>query len=702
MAPGKPQKAHRKRRQKKTSSREGISLRSLETLFSRHFLKLIGILFLGASLWFAASSADTLIRVAKTLVSPGDLISAPAGTGGLTAPVPAGAPSLQPAGSGIPRVLLFLAAAFAGWLILQLLGRWRKRAEYQIISVFLVFVAVLAIVRTCGWKPELVFSFLLLITGGLWYFGRDLSHTGTRINFLFAWGFFALWWLVKILINLNTGLLPVFYLFASLFFMLFHAILLSGGFRGRKQLSGYFEIGAIVANLIFHVVLMSVTILKFHGPGPVFLFVLSLSVVYTVTLLGMVWAGKPFRKTPFLISAGVLLCCLLPLLFGRNQIILFSGSLALFLLFYSRQTKDQQAILASLALVAIMLLVFTKDILLTYVRYAFIGGLLGNTSLFCKGLIAGLFVPAVVYGVREFLKDLEIRFSRKWFVRKRYLKLLKGSFLACIYFLFFWVAQYLAYVLVRSEEIRYLSWFSFHCLWFLIAIPWLAHQKSSLLQTVFLTGLILTPVYPTLLTLGNIDLLNLYVQKAPVGLTIFPLHYITAILFLAFISMILRFGGRTFRGSPVAGRIYLVYAVVMILFVAITEMIYSGILLTARSQTEADELRQMLQRIPATLILFVSGGILLLWGFLRQKRFGRTLAMILLFLAAFKLIYYDLPALNLAARVVLLFLTGSLFIGLSLGYGTARKIFRKKTPQSRQHGSRSNSPPSGSPDGSAE
>jgi sugar phosphate permease len=110
----------------------------------------------------------------------------------------------------------------------------------------------------------------------------------------------------------------------------------------------------------------------------------------------------------------------------------------------------------------------------------------------------------------------------------------------------------------------------------------------------------------------------------------------------------------------------------------------------------------MLQRIPATLILFVSGGILLLWGFLRQKRFGRTLAMILLFLAAFKLIYYDLPALNLAVRVVLLFLTGSLFMGLSLGYGTARKIFRKKTPQSRQHGSRSNSQPSGSPDGSAE
>jgi hypothetical protein len=106
-------------------------------------------------------------------------------------------------------------------------------------------------------------------------------------------------------------------------------------------------------------------------------------------------------------------------------------------------------------------------------------------------------------------------------------------------------------------------------------------------------------------------------------------------------------------------------------------MVLTGAAIQATSQLEVNELRKQLLQLPSTLILFAGGIVTLIWGFVRQKRFGRTLAMILLFLAAFKLIYFDLRSISLFTRIILLFASGSIFIALSIGYSTVRKALRK-------------------------
>jgi len=663
---------------KSSSHQQRFSHHTLESLLSRQLLKVVGIFFLGASLWFAANSTDTLFRIAKTLISPTQLITTPGEQLQPAVRQSGTVLSQKPSGGSVFFFVLCLTAILTGWLGLQLLSRWRKRAEFQIISVFLIFIALLAVIRSFEWYPWITFPFLILIAGGLFWFGRNLSHTGMRIHFLFTWGLFGLWWLLKIMLIPASGNLLQIYVLSSLIFCSFHIILLFGGFKGRKLITRYYETGAIGFNLLIYFVLMAMTILKFHGGSAVFFFALSLAILYIATLYLMAWSDRPFPKTPFLISALALISVLLPLLFRQNKIILLAGSLSVLLMFYSRQTKNQPSILVSLGLVALMVLVFTKDFVFNYIRSAFLGGLLDNSWLFFKGLVAGIFITGVVYTDRVMLKNLEIEYSRKWFSRKRYLTLLKGLFLAGSYFVFFWFWQYLSFSLVHSEQVLYISWFSFHCLYFLIALPWLAGQKSSFLKVAILAGTILTIAYPTLLTLTNTDLLDLYVRRLPEGLTIFPLHYVTAILFLAFISVVLRYSGRGFKGSAIARRIFLVYAVIMVAFILISEMILTVIALKATSQLHSLELRTILLRIPTTLVLFAAGLILLAWGFLKQKRFGRTLAMILLFAAAGKLIYYDLPAISLLSRVILLFVAGSAFIGLSLGYSRAKKTFRRK------------------------
>ncbi|MBE0646777.1 MAG: hypothetical protein IH596_03225 [Bacteroidales bacterium] len=673
-----------RKKRRSSSSKDGFSLKSVEILFSKQLMRVIGILFLGASLWFAANSTDTIFKVAKTLISPKELIvkQAPATgpTTGLTILsdgkiTKVKQPDVIPI--SFPMVLITFAM-MAGWLILQLLTRWRKRIEFQIISVFLIFTSILAMIRGYGWQVELIFPLLILISAGLYLFGKHLSHTATRINFIFTWVMFSLWWLLKIMINGQQDLLPSFFIFASLLFLTFHVIQLLRGFAGRKKLSNYIEVFAIAFNIGFYFILITATILKFYGKHPLFYFTLGLAILYILSLFAMEYSGKPFRKVPFLISALVLVSFLLPLLFWKSQVILLAGSLSMLLLFYSRQTKDQPSVIIALGLVVFMALVFAKDLIFAYVPAAFTGGLMNNQPLLYRGLISGLFIALVAFVDNIMMKKLEIKFSRKWFSRRRYRMLLKGILMAGLYFGFFLVWQYSFITICGFEEVALISWFSFHCLYCIISIPWLAAHKSSLLPIAILVSVILTVVYPSLLSLQNIKLVDLYIRGIQSGLTVFPLHYIPSVLFLVYIAMILQYVGKGFKGSNIAKRIFLIYAIVMVLDVLISEMVLTGVALSATSQLEGNEIRTELLHLPATLILFAGGAVTLIWGFIWQKRFGRTLAMILLFLAAFKLIYFDLRSISLFTRVILLFASGSLFIGLSLGYAKARKAFRTK------------------------
>ena len=671
----------KKKRRRSSSKRDGFSLRSVESLFSRQLLKIIGVIFLGASLWFAANSSDTLFKVAKNLISPKEMIS----SHNMTQPLDDQQSIAEPISTPTPPVsgmmILWLVVTTVGWIVLQVLTRWRRRVEFQAISVFLVFMVLLILIRNYGWQIPFYFSFLILISAGLYFFGRHLSHLGTRINFLFTWGLFTFWWLLKIMINGEYDQLTSFFLFASLLFLTFHLILLFKGFAGHKTLSSYVEVGAIALNLFLYFAMMAATLLKFYSYTHLFFFTLGLSILYLLSLLAMAQLQRPFRRVPFLICTLILMSLLLPLLFGNNKIILLTGSLSILLMIYSKITKDQPSIIMALIIMALMVLMLMKDLLLSYLPAAFIGGLMDNSSLFYKGLIATLFVALVAFSNRKLLKGLEIQYSRKWFSRRRYMKLLKGVFLAGLYICLFWIWQYIWFAVFQSEGIQFLSWFTFHCLFFIIAIPWLAAQGSTFLHIAVLVSVIMTLIYPSLLSLQNLTFLDLYVRGIPSGLLIFPLHYISAGFFLVFIAVVLRYVGKAFKENTLAKRIFLVYAVFMVLFVLISEMILTGVALTAKSSLDIAEREAILYRFPATAIIVVAGWILLGWGFIRQKRFVRTLALILLVISAIKFIYFDPKTLSLMLRVVLLFITGAVFITLSLAYNRARKSFRKKRPQ---------------------
>lgn len=675
---------HSHKRRRSTSSGDSLSLRSVETLFSKQLMRVVGILFLAGSLWFAANSTDTIFKVAKSLVSPKELIvKQPAGLSASGGESHTESPAPTPPVT-LPAVLS-VVGLLAGWLGLQWLTRWRKRAEFQVISVFLVFIVLLAMIRSFGWQVGLYFPMLVLVSAGLYLFGHHLSHNGMRIHFFFTWGIFSLWWLLKLMINGAREQLPGFFVLSSLIFLSFHIIQLFHGFAGHKRLSNIIEVVAIAGNLAVYFILTAATLLKFYGRPPIFLLTLILTAAYFLSLLAMEYFRKPFRKAPFLSSLMVLASLLLPLLFWGNKMILLTGSISLLSLFYSRQTKDQPSIIVGLILAGLMVLVFLKELVFSYVPAAYSGALAGNPDLFHRGMISGLFLALVGFLDRIMLRKMEISFSRKWFERKRYLMMLKGVFLAGLYFGLFFLFQYPVLRVVGFNEVSLYSWFTYHCLFSIISIPWLATQRSSSLPSVIILSVILTFIFPSLLGLQTEQMLNLFVRQEPAGLTVFPLHYIPSVLFLGYLSVVLTYAGKAFKGGTVAKRIFLIYAVLMVIYILVSEMVVTVAAAEAVSQLESNEIQQRLLRLPASLILFMSGFVIMVWGFIRRKRFGRTLALIILLLAAFKLIYYDIRSLSMITRVLLLFITGSLFIIISLVYRMARKAAHKHKPHSHRH-----------------
>jgi hypothetical protein len=402
----------------------------------------------------------------------------------------------------------------------------------------------------------------------------------------------------------------------------------------------------------------------------------------------MEWKNLPYRKTPYIMTCMLLVSLLPPLLLRTDQIILFTGSLAALLMIYSRYSKDQPSIIFSLGLSLIMTLFFVKDIVIVYIPALFSGKYPLDYPVFIKGAIGGLFIPMVAYFQRFYLKKLYIRFSHKWFSRRRYMKILKGMFLVASYLGLYWIWQYFFFMLIPVGEGMFINWFIFHCIYYLVVIPWLAYQRSSFLRPVVVTAIVLSLIYPLLLSAQNLMLLEWVVEKKPGFSGIFYLHYLSAAMFVLLLLTILRYRRKTFRELRVMRSVVILYCVLMGLFLVFSETALTAVLISAHSKIQILGIMDRLYHFPSTLILGGMGLALLTTGILKSNRFLRILAFCLILVAAGKIILYDVSGLAPLTRVLWLFLTGTGLLVFSILYARIRRKDRhrrlrhRRTPQS--------------------
>jgi hypothetical protein len=279
---------------------------------------------------------------------------------------------------------------------------------------------------------------------------------------------------------------------------------------------------------------------------------------------------------------------------------------------------------------------------------------------------------------------MKVVLSKKWFNRMSYLRLLKANILLTIYLSGFWIFSYVAMVVIKNDEIKLLSWFSFSCLYFIVVLPVLSKQKSSFLRPLVWFALFNLVIYPGLIQFSVIDLRNESLRFTGYSSAGFLFHYVATALLISNLWLV----GIYFIGIYKEKRSYLrglwIFIVLMVIFLFLSEMDHLTIINGLKKGVSIEDIESRNFRLPFTVVLLIFSVVILCLGFFRKERFLRAMGLVLFALTLIKFIYLDVRSMSLTGRIVLLFSVGIVTLAVSLFYPKMRSYFHSRDPR-RHH-----------------
>ncbi|MCK9421624.1 MAG: hypothetical protein M0Q38_03405 [Bacteroidales bacterium] len=661
------QQQHHKRRRSSKPGKSGLS-RNAESIISKHLIKVLGIVFILASVWFASKSAGDLLNFVNGIGYKNRVIQP---SGQTVAPTPPQT-MVRKISTG-KLILLGSATALAIVLILYASSRFHRREIPRVmLPVFYAFLVLSAI--RFGWPTHMTFPLILFASGLLFWNGRQLNaNLVCRINVLFAWGFMMIWWGLKLILGGSSALLVPYFIYSTLFYFMFYMMGLAGGFHGHHKTAKFFEFLVIMVNIFAYFLCTAGVLYKFGWKEYIWLLSLIMSIqIFTVVML---MEKRNYDRTPYLIPGIIILSLVFPILVHLNFLILFLGIFSVLLMTYSRFSENKWALIASLVSMTLMLGIYCYDWIFSYFPLNFLQDIILTPASLDKGLIASIFILPVIWINQKLIKDVEVDFSKKWFSRHRYVRLFKGLFLGVLYLACYWIFNYFLMFWLKNGEARLLSWFIFSCLYFLILMPMLARQKSSYLRNMLWISLLVSVAYPLLLHFKHVLLRNESLIQSGYSSFPFYFHYVGLFLLLFLLSMTGYYFRRTYKENPALIRGVWFYFILMGIFLLLSEFDHLVVLTNYKLGVRIEDLILTDRNLPYTIILFVYATLILILGLLMPDRFLRITAMILIAAAMVKMAYKDRQNLSVTGTIILFFVFGSVLLIFSFFYPKIRQYF---------------------------
>lgn len=679
--PGTSSRSREKRRRTHHSGKPN-PYRRVETFITKHFLRIIGVILILAVVGYSVSSLGKLRVIVKQIVSHEHNMHQlsqiqPAAQAGVVKPVVSPVMDYNPSDAGLMAVFCSVAIIFFAILLLVSIRIHRK--EIPRISIVVFYAAVFLLARKYGWQIHLLFPMVLLFSALIFYSGLRLhSMLAGKWNYLLCWGTFMMWWALKMVLGGNGALLPGFFIYGSLFYLLFLFTGAYGGFKGHHKFSQYTEAGLSILNVALFYLMGLFSLSKFGHMDYAWVFSLSLAAANLGVLFVYAATGKRPGPGPYVIPAFIILSLIFPLIFHASAIILFLSVLSCLLLFYSKYSGDKLAVIAAFASIVMMLLAYFKDWVFQYLPAAFLGNVLSNEALMMKGFVAGLVIFPVMIINGRLVRKLHVGFSKEWFSRRSYQRFFKGVNLVVIYLSGFWIVNYFVLVLSGNPDLNFLSWFGYNSLFFIITIPMLSIQKSKFVVPAIGFALFFVLAYPTLIHFTNVEMRNEALQHAQISRLGFWFHYPVAALFIAELVILEIFLKKTFEKSSIVVRVFTVYLLLAGLFILLSEYDHISIWKGLRRGTTIEEIALANRAIPYTIILFLYSATILVVGMANRNRLLRAAGLVVLSGTLVKMLYIDIRVLSGMTRSVVLLTVGLIVLVLSFMYPRLKTYFRQR------------------------
>jgi hypothetical protein len=532
-------------------------------------------------------------------------------------------------------------------------------------------------------------SFILFLILPLVFILASLGLSIRRKNVLLkllsflAWISIAGWLLIKFFISSDSILFFGIIGLSTIFFGLFFVSGFVDTYFERRKWKYRLEYFLILLNSLFYF-LTIVTIL--HKSGHQYyesVFVFLLSVLHLVAFYYTDKKDLTYNKVPYLLSALIITCSFLPLIFMMNPVIIFLSPLSVFLIMFSRYSRNQTSVLFSILAMMVMAISYVYQWVFEFIPEILLqDGILDN-ELFFKGLVSSIFILLALAINNVYLKKLGVSFTQKWLRKLNYLKFLKGLLLFVIYLSGYWVFNYIIQVIFKNERINLLTWFSFNCLYFLFYIPHLARQRSSYFRMIIIIAIVSSLACFTIIHFNVLQLRNFYLETK--GATIFPFlfHYVPLALLIGMFFTLLHYFKRAFSGKKTLIKIFWIFLYLMGTFLLLSEFDHLAVLYGYHNGVMIDTTIIWTKRLPYSLLLILSSIIVITVGFTLKSRFLRIFSLFILGSVLIKILVYDVGSLGPQAKMILFLIMGVVLLGISISYPKIkRSFFQKDSPQS--------------------
>jgi len=703
--PGTTHQRHEHRHGSKHSHKPN-PYRSLETVISKHILKIIGFVFIIVVAGYSVSSLDKLKGLVKQLSSNERVVhpSAEAPPSMRAGDIQSGpAPSASFRTEDVRMMIILGAIVTIFFAALLLLSIRIHRKEIPRVAGAAFYTLAFLMAGKYGWQIHVLFPMILVYSVLNFYSSVKLhSMVAVKWNLIVFWGFFMIWWALKIILGGGTQLLWVFFLYGSLFYLLFLYTGSYGGFKGHHKFSEYTEIALIIFNISVFYLMGIVSLVKFGQMEYAWVFSLAVSSVNFGILFFAAKAGKRLEPGPYVFPSVIILSLILPFIFRASSVILFLAILSVLLLLYSKYSSDRLAVITALLSIVLMLLVYMKDWVFQYLPSAFLGNVLDNRALMVKGLVAGLVIfPVMIINIR-LVRKLTVDFSKEWFSRRSYQTFFKGINIIVLYLSGYWIVNYFILMWSKNPDLNYLSWFGYNCLFFIISLPILSAQKSKFIASAIGFALFFTIAYPTLIHFSTLNLRNEALAHEHLSRLVFWFHYPVVVLFIAELILIEIFLRKTFEKNQLLIRAFTIGLLLMGLFILLSEYDHFSVWNRLKRGVTIEEIVLVNRVIPYTIILLAYSGIILGAGLISRNRLLRAAGLVFLLGTMVKMLYIDVRALSGTIRSVMLFAIGLIVLTLSFMYPRMKRYFRHREHEAmgvnRRHKRRSHRNPVSIPD----
>lgn len=675
---------HRNRGGVHHGSRQRLE-KKVESVVVKQLMRIVGLLFILAAIFFAVTSTDKLVSLAKNLRSAEKVV--------VSAPASPATSVQQPVAVSTQQVVpvsyyLMMGALLATALLLLELSRRLHWRLFPRLLLILFYSALLLLTKQFGWHIHILFPLLLIFGLALFRNGISLHATlAIKINVFLAWSIFILWFFLQIMLGKEPSQVLPFFIYASLFFLLFLGSGVFKGFKGNHKYASYSELFTASMNIAIFLVLTFLVMVKFEMRGYLWIVPLITGILLTALLFLSDRANLAIHRAPYIFSVLVTMSLVLPLLFPLNFFFLFSAGFSVLLMLYARYSGSQVAVILSLFFMAAVFMIYCYYWVFQYGPVVITGSGAINSALYSRGFIASLVIIINVLNNILLLKGIEISLSKDWFKKSSYLRIFKGIMLLVSYLAGLWMVFYPLMSWLANDMAPILAWFSYSSLYFMVALPILHQQKSSYLRPLFWFSMLLTASYPLLVHVFVVELRHGFLEHATISATPFWFHYVALLLLVANVVVGGRLVPSLFKENPIMVKGFWGYYTLLGLFVLLSEFDHLMIITGVTRGAHIEDIAAANRLLPYTMLLFVSAIGILIAGLVWRSRFFRAFALVLLSIVLLKILFWDLRSLDGMTRIILLFTVGFFVLVVSFYYTKIKELFTGHSGHSHHHSS---------------